>query len=294
MKVSRPKLTLLVGPQGSGKTTLAKKMSNDSLRISQDEKGKDGHLELFKSAIYTKVNITIDRINHTKEQRNRYLSVAKAAGYETEIIVLHEPYQTCLDRCISRQDHPTIKDEATAHKAISMFFSKYERVQDDEADKVERRGWNKSNPEVIYCDLDGTLCDTSWRQHHVQPPEGQKKNWPAFFAGIADDPVNWPIMTILNIMKNSANYDIVYCSGRNNKYREVTQTWLNKCYAPKGNLYMRQDNDSRADYIVKEILLDFEILTSYNVLFCLDDRDQVVKMLRGRGLTVLQVAPGDF
>ena len=57
---------------------------------------------------------------------------------------------------------------------------------------------------------------------------------------------------------------------------------------------MRDRHDSRMDAIVKEILLDFEILTRYEIFFCLDDRDQVVKMLRSRGQTVLQVAEGDF
>ena len=70
-------------------------------------------------------NIIVDRINHTKEQRQRYLAPAKAAGYSTEIVVLHEPYEVCLKRCIERKDHPTIKDEATAKKALHMFYTKY-------------------------------------------------------------------------------------------------------------------------------------------------------------------------
>lgn len=292
----RPKLILLVGPQGSGKSTLAKELSHllTATRVSQDEHGKLGHMNLFLAEIKNNANIIVDRINHTKEQRNRYLSIAREAGYETQIIVLHVPFAECLSRCDLRKDHETIKDLATAKNAIEMFFCKYERVDESEADIIDRR-WPQNHTKInaIYCDLDGTLCDTSHRQHHVQPPEGQKKNWSAFFKGIADDPVNEPVMEVLNGMQ-LARYQIVYCSGRNNQYRDVTREWLDKNWAPYGELYMRQDNDSRPDYIVKEILLDFEVLTRYNILFCLDDRNQVVEMLRRRGLTVFQVAPGDF
>ena len=45
---------------------------------------------------------------------------------------------------------------------------------------------------------------------------------------------------------------------------------------------MRRRNDFRQDNIIKEVILDFELLTRYNIEFCLDDRNQVVKMFRDR------------
>lgn len=57
---------------------------------------------------------------------------------------------------------------------------------------------------------------------------------------------------------------------------------------------MRRSGDFRPDYIVKEVILDFEILTRYTPYIIIDDRDQVVKMWRRRGYTCLQCAPGDF
>jgi hypothetical protein len=58
---------------------------------------------------------------------------------------------------------------------------------------------------------------------------------------------------------------------------------------------MRQERDYRQDYLIKEQILDFEILTRYTqVLAVFDDRSTVVNMWRKRGLTTLQVAPGEF
>jgi hypothetical protein len=46
--------------------------------------------------------------------------------------------------------------------------------------------------------------------------------------------------------------------------------------------------------LVKENILDFELLTRFNILFAIDDRQQVVDMWRRRGITALQCAKGDF
>ena len=59
-------------------------------------------------------------------------------------------------------------------------------------------------------------------------------------------------------------------------------------------LYMRKDEDRRADYIIKKEIYDEFIEPHYNVQFVLDDRDQIVKMWRGLGLKVLQCQFGDF
>jgi hypothetical protein len=56
---------------------------------------------------------------------------------------------------------------------------------------------------------------------------------------------------------------------------------------------MRKDGDFRADYIVKQEILDAHIPKD-RVLFVLDDRQQVVDMWRRNGLMCFQVAEGNF
>lgn len=287
-------LILLVGPPGSGKTTLAHQIQgidneNQYFRISQDEQGKR-HLYNFQEAIKDESNIIIDRMGFNVQQRDRYLKPAKEAGYKTKIIVLHESYNTCLERCLERKNHPTIKEEKDARSALNTFFSKYERVQDSEADIVERV-WPKVKTDMaVICDLDGTLCNVDHRLHHFK--DG-KKNWKGFFEGIKDDEVNPWCRDILNGL-HKQDYIIVYASGRPDDYRKVTEEWLKLNNLEGSFLFMRNRHDSRKDSITKEIILDFEILTRFKPLFIIDDRQQVVDMWRKRGYTCLQCAPGDF
>jgi hypothetical protein len=52
--------------------------------------------------------------------------------------------------------------------------------------------------------------------------------------------------------------------------------------------------DMRKDSVVKQELFERFVRDKYNISFILDDRQQVVDMWRGLGLTVFQVAEGDF
>lgn len=139
------KLILLVGPQGSGKTFFCEnKLPVSFHHVSQDEFGKEGHIKRFEELLNEGLDIVIDRINHTKEQRARYLSKAKEHGYETEIREFFSEYKVCYERIINRKNHPTIKtgDHVTAKKALDMYFNQYEPILDNEADVISRRTRN--------------------------------------------------------------------------------------------------------------------------------------------------------
>jgi predicted kinase len=289
-------VVLLVGPPGSGKSTLAKEYEAQGyIRISQDSQGQKEHLVKFINALDMGLMIVVDRMNFNVGQRRRYLDPAKAAGYKTSIIVLHVPMEECLARCAKRTGHETIKDQATAEVAVRRFFTSYERVEDSEADTVERDySFNQKKNKIIVCDLDGTLADIKHRRHFLNREEGRKPNWKAFFDNMDKDEVHGWCRELLDAM--SARHRIVYATGRPEDYMPITQEWLEKngLIYPGYKLFSRLKGDHRADTIVKEIILDFEIRPRYDILMIVDDRASVVAMWRKHGYTVLQCDVGDF
>jgi len=154
--------------------------------------------------------------------------------------------------------------------------------------------------DTIICDLDGTLANCEHRVHHVR---NKPKNWDAFYAGVKDDTVNETVLQVLERFADGCedpfygipNFNIIFCSGRPERCREDTENWLHKQGFPRGTykLFMRKDGDYRADYIVKQEIYDNQIKGT-DVLFVLDDRQQVVDMWRRNGLVCFQVAEGNF
>lgn len=151
--------------------------------------------------------------------------------------------------------------------------------------------------DLIICDLDGTLADCTHRLHLVQKQDGtglkKKPDWDAFYAGVRGDRVNAPVMAVVGAMLDTG--DVIFCTGRPERCREDTEWWLRRLGLTQHDytLLMRADGDYRADYIVKQELLD-KYIDKDRVLFVLDDRQQVVDMWRRNGLPCFQVAPGNF
>jgi hypothetical protein len=94
---------------------------------------------------------------------------------------------------------------------------------------------------------------------------------------------------------HAAGHAIVFCSGRDEVCRAETAAWLDLYVdVPYEGLFMRPEGDSRKDAVVKREIFDREIRDRWRVIGVFDDRQQVVRMWRALGLTVFQVAEGDF
>ncbi len=141
-------------------------------------------------------------------------------------------------------------------------------------------------------DIDGTIADLSHRLHHIN---GEKKDWRAFFAACNEDK---PIPHMIRLAKDLAlpGSTIIYVSGRSDECRIETVKWLedNDLLLSSTHLYMRKSGDRRPDNIVKGELLDRILADGFIPIMAFDDRNQVVKMWRERGIPCAQVAYGDF
>lgn len=139
-------------------------------------------------------------------------------------------------------------------------------------------------------DIDGTLADTSARQHFLA--DG-KKDWAGWFKNMGNDPLNEDIAQFYDIAVERGIV-VFICTGRDEKYHDVTRRWLEHNDIDPAYLFMRPVGDRRDDSIVKKEMLDTIRAIGYNPTVAFDDRDRVVKMWRENGVRCLQVAPGDF
>ena len=173
---------------------------------------------------------------------------------------------------------------------------------------------------AIIVDVDGTLALM----------EGKRR--PFDYHRSFDDTPNKPIFKLVkdiyignNGLNNQYHLEVFIFSGRENKplsekqrkyyvgaiAREsndilgMTDVWLRYyfhsvgldfgTYNPDFHLHLREYKDHRPDSVVKKEMYKNIIKDKYNVLYVIDDRNQVVNMWRNDlGLPTLQVADGDF
>ena len=136
-------------------------------------------------------------------------------------------------------------------------------------------------PTVVGLDIDGVLADVRHRLRHV---ESKPKDWLAFFAAMDDDtPLPDGVARAHRAVEDG--HDIVYLTGRNESYRQLTREWLDRHGLPEGRLIMRRDDDRRPARLFKPQALE-RIAARAEVVAVVDDDDAVVRTLRDRGWKV--------
>lgn len=252
-------------------------------------------------------NVILDETNINR--RNFDDIVAKIRDLNIDCMVMEKPFFIELDEAITRdaarQGHSCVgedivrkfwkKSGGNQHKfykpRIEMISRKNEITIADNKPVIDPK-----LPWTIICDLDGTLSlfnsinkdGTTTIQHqdvHTRSPYDASK--------CDEDALNVPVAEVIEAMVQ-AGYSIVFCSGREDCYRQQTEQFIKKHLGVKYELFMRQTGDQRKDSVIKGEIYDKKIAPKYNVFFVLDDRNQVVNFWRSRGLTCWQVATGDF
>ena len=111
---------------------------------------------------------------------------------------------------------------------------------------------------------------------------------------MGSDIPNASVVSLYRALWIANSYDLILVTGRNERFRALTEQWLIWNEIPFSRLLMRADQDFRADHVIKEELLDLLLTEGKEVSFTVDDPQQVVDMRRRRGITCLQCDVGDF
>lgn len=278
------KLLILKGLPGSGKSSWAKtfaeqnhgwvRINKDSIRDMIVYRRKDEGLvlkfrdTLIHNALVEKKNVIVDDTNFHPKHEARIREIAKLYGAEVDVKVFDTP----LDRCITND---LARPNSVGERVIRQMHEQYVRPT---ISKEYQK--NPFLPKAIICDLDGTLALANHRD--------------VYDASTCDqDDINQPVAELV-WKYGRDDYQILFTSGRDETYREQTKKFLKRAGMSSYQLFMRPAGDRRKDHVVKLELFQRHIHGYYNVELVLDDRQRVVDMWRDVGLTVLQVADGNF
>ena len=291
------KLIMCRGLPGSGKSTWALEQVEASgwtiVRVNKDDIRKELGLNrktfkredeyavvdrrdgLIIDALNAGQTVISDDTNFGKKHEPRLRELAKQCGATFEVKDFTDvPVETCIERDKLREGDAQVGRNVIEGMAeANLGYKKPVQTVTPYVDDLRL-------PPVIICDLDGTLAIHNGRS-------------PYDFERCDTDVVNDAVFKTLWAMYRTG-VQIVYLSGRDDSVYDKTKLWLSQNGCPTAPLYMRKTGDNRKDCVMKAELFDKEIRGKYRVLFCLDDRDQVVKLWRDMGLACFQVNYGAF
>lgn len=278
---------MIKGLPASGKSTWAKKqnakrVNRDELRKMIDDSKWSKEREKFILKIEQDIvvdylgglyDVIVDDTNLSPKNEAMWRVFAESIGAE---FVIKDFTGVDLDVCLKRDRE---RANSVGKKVIMRMYNMFLKP------KVESSPLNpmisdEKLPMAVVFDLDGTLAHITGRS----PYDGKL---------CASDLLNKSVYGLWEAVGKMGHSRIIL-SGRNGDSKAETELWLQKNNIFPSRLIMRAEGDIRKDSEIKEELFNEHIRDQYNVLFVVDDRDQVVKLWRSLGLTCLQVNYGDF
>lgn len=141
-------------------------------------------------------------------------------------------------------------------------------VTDPRIDYLKPSDFNTGLPHCYIVDIDGTVALINGRN----PYDGTK---------VHTDMLNEPVTKLLvNFIKSNPNAVIIYSTGRDERFRDITEKWLNDNNIWYNHLLMRPENEKKPDFEVKKDNYYNYIYGKYNVELVIEDRGRVVRMYR--------------
>jgi predicted kinase len=288
------------GLPGSGKTTAAKafqKVNPDCKRVNKDDLRNMLNDGVWNSAneafvISIRDKIILDAVNKSYDIivddtnfevfHERGIRELVGPHNVVEVVEFNTPIAQCIENDLKR---PVDGGRVGANVIMKMDSRRQANENKDASftHPAQYCGYDEDLSDAIICDIDGTLA-------HM------RNRGPYDWKKVGNDKVDEAVCEVLlDAFRSSGGCtQIILLSGRDGSCREETEKWLEENGVIYDTLYMRSAGDQRRDSIVKAELFDEHIRGKSNVIYVLDDRDQVVRMWRNMGLKVFQVEYGDF
>lgn len=283
------KLLILQGLPASGKTTWAReflgknknwvRVNRDDLRNmrgeywipKQEDLITEWENETILIALTQGYSVILDATNldHQRNEARVNLLLNSFPDLKVDYKFFRISPEEAIERDLKRAN-------SVGQKVINKFYNKYL------AEPVIYKQPNQNLPWCVIFDIDGTLAKNNG---HRGPYQWDK---------VGDDLPNIPVVELYRTLEDG-NHTFLF-TGRDEVCREHTEEWLDRHgIEDYQRLVMRPKDSMIKDAKLKRQMYDEYIDGKYNVLFVVDDRDQVVNMWRrDLGLTCLQVDYGDF
>jgi predicted kinase len=296
------RLLITRGLPASGKTTFARKLQPNVVRVNRDDlrrmlhgqrlftqwaEGQVTHAQraAVEALLRAHADVIVDDTNLRAKTVREWAELAARFGATFEV---HDFTDVPLEECIRRDADRDPADQVGAD-AIKRMHGRYLAGRNlplpvpwvDPGGPGVVYHPDPELPAAVLVDIDGTVALMAGRG-------------PYDWSRVGSDAPIPPVIAAVRAM-HAAGHAIVFCSGRDEVCRAETEAWL-ELYVdvPYEALFMRPEGDNRKDAVVKREIFDSEIRDRWRIVGVFDDRQQVVRMWRALGLTVFQVAEGDF
>lgn len=141
-------------------------------------------------------------------------------------------------------------------------------------------------PLCAVIDIDGVVADLTHRLHYLESRPGRRPDWDAFFAAVGADDLLEKGAAAVHALADDVS--VIWLTGRPERCRELTRTWLANQGLPAGELQMRSDRDRRPARVFKLGRVR-RIAQRCRIVAILDDDPAVVEALKSQGWPVFLV-----
>src|SRR3990167_813576 len=238
---------------------------------------------IVSDALKAGLSVVVDNTNLNRFVRDRLKALAAELGADYAEKDISTPLEECIRRDRLRPTGQRVGQVVIDRMALEFGYLDWNecgcRLLNTAIGQLDHWANCAGKRPIAIVDIDGTVANCEGRMKHIRnhcPQCGQfvtvdmcktchidswtfKKNWPAFFAEVAEDT---PIVRMVQLIyKLQPEFLIVFVSGRPiscglTKVGIITEDWLLRVGIGPDRLFLKQDGDNRNAPEFKKNILD--------------------------------------